>query len=375
MKPGLLYRFLKVYVPLGFRIYYRRFQIHNQDKVPLKGPVIFAINHQNAFMDALIVAVSSARNPWFITRASVFGSATARWWLQKLQMLPIYRFRDGHANMKKNDEAMERTRQLLLQNQTILIFPEGNHDRHWSLRPLQKGIARMSFDLEQTSSFTTGLQIVPVGIQYENHLLSRSEVLITFGDPITLTAYRELYENQPAHAVNALMADLKTAMQKLIVDIPVDENYTAYHNAVQQRQGRAKELFQRLTSDKEFISGLLESKQLPAIKSRRQPGWCSWLKPLFLLVFLPHFPALFLIQLLIKKVVKDDHWTSSIKFAGLIILFPLLYLIEIVLFWVLTQNLTATSLFVLALIPTGIAGLNYRDCCRKSAVFNETQPH
>ncbi len=50
MRPSLLYRWLKIYVRLAFAAYYRRYRVQNVQNVPVTGPVIFAINHQNAFM-------------------------------------------------------------------------------------------------------------------------------------------------------------------------------------------------------------------------------------------------------------------------------------------------------------------------------------
>lgn len=120
LKP--LYTFLKYYVPIGFRIYYRRFQIQHKERVPKTDPVIFAINHQNAFIDPMVIAVTSPRRPWFLTRASIFKSAIARFWLGSLKMLPIYRIRDGIDQVKRNDSAINRCKDLLLEGQTILIF-------------------------------------------------------------------------------------------------------------------------------------------------------------------------------------------------------------------------------------------------------------
>ena len=58
-----------------------------------------------------------------------------------LKMIPVFRFRDGLANVKKNAGAFEQTRALLKSKKSILIFPEGNHQASYYLRPLQKGIA------------------------------------------------------------------------------------------------------------------------------------------------------------------------------------------------------------------------------------------
>ncbi len=367
MIPPLPYRFLKVYVPLGFRMFYRKFQIHNASNVPDHGPVIFAINHQNAFMDALVVAVASPRNPWFITRASVFGSAMARFWLGQLQMLPIYRFRDGHANMKKNDEAMENVRQLLKQNHTILIFPEGNHNREWRLRPLQKGIARMAFDLELETAWQSGLHIVPVGLQYEDHLHSYSEVLVNFGKAIATKNYQAAFEQQPAQAINRLMADLATAMKELIVHIDQPEKHDMVQSVIRWQTKRPSDLVARLSSDQQKTAELLAHPDLqikPPTKNRQQLS-CLLKWPLFVLCIWPHIPLLLLTSLIVQKFVKDDHWNSSIKFGSQILLGPIIYLLEIIAVAAFTPGWIPAALFALLLWPTGRFSLAFRAKCLK----------
>ncbi len=349
MKPGLLYRLLKQYVRLGLKLFYRRYQVHGLENVPLKGPVIFAINHQNAFMDALLVAVSSYRNPWFITRASIFSSSTARFWLGKLQMLPIYRFRDGHANMKKNDEAMAHTIALLLKNETILIFPEGNHDRHWVLRPLQKGVARMAFEVEQQSDFKSGLHIVPVGLNYEDHLRSHSEVLVVFGQPISIQNYQNRYAEQPAKASLQLMDDLKIALKALMLHVNKFEQHDVLVETIKRRPKREKDLFVRLNNDKTYLEQLEKSETIPVpAETHKKPVRTSCL--LAWILFVPcvvlHLPVILIIQKLTKKVVKDDHWTSSIKFVALILLAPFIYLIELVIVGFLGLNVLGILFFV-----------------------------
>ncbi|HQQ11901.1 MAG TPA: 1-acyl-sn-glycerol-3-phosphate acyltransferase [Bacteroidales bacterium] len=361
MRPSLLYRWLKIYVRLAFAAYYRRYRIHNPQNVPVTGPVIFAINHQNAFMDALVVAVSSGRNPWFITRASVFSNATARYWLGLLQMLPIYRFRDGHANMKKNDEAMESVRRLLQQDETILIFPEGNHDRHWALRPLQKGIARMAFDLEAGEGFQSGLHIVPVGLQYENHLRSYSDVLISFGAPIAVSNYRDLYETNPAQAINRLIADLAPAIRSLMVHIPENMPYDKVAELIQSDAARPAALVDRLQHDQQLVERLqaMESiADMAAPKRKRRFCLLAWL--LFVLSVIPHLPLLGLARMIVRKAVRDDHWTSSITFATLLLAGPLIYLAEILALGFATGHWSVAILFALLLWPTARYSLWYR---------------
>ncbi|PKP51346.1 MAG: hypothetical protein CVT92_12940 [Bacteroidetes bacterium HGW-Bacteroidetes-1] len=366
-KPSILYRILKCYVDVAFRFFYHKIKIFNAGTVPINGPVIFAINHQNAFMDAIVIATATKRNPWFLTRASIFQSSTARFWLKQLQMLPVYRFRDGHANMKKNDEAIETCKQILLQNETLLIFPEGNHDRHWALRPLQKGIARIAFATESATDFQSGLHIVPIGLQYENHLSSWSHLLIHFGTPIPILNYKSLYENNPAKATLKLLDDLRLAMSNLIINIGQSEHHDLLKQAIQSRPHREKDLILRLRGDQLYLNQIgdkLPPKLIPT-QFKKKLIACFLLLPLFLIAFIPHLPLFYATKLLIKKTVKDDHWTSSIKFGGMIALAPIIYPIEVILLWLLTNSWYWIGAFIILIPLSALFSMHYR------AAYNE----
>lgn len=367
MKPPLLYRFLKWYVFIGLRLFYRKLTIRDVQNVPQKGPVIFAINHQNAFMDAIVIATASSRNPWFLTRASVFDSAKARYWLRKLQMIPIYRFRDGHTNMKKNDEALETCKRLLTENETILIFPEGNHDCKWALRPLQKGIARIGFDTESALNFASGLKIVPVGLQYENYKRSWSDLLVSFGKPIELAGYQTLYEENPARAINLLLLDLRIGMESLIVDIQNTENHDELKQAIRNRPGRESNLVTRLQNDQQFLRLLQEEITIKVEKTeeRGSSKSCIIYSILYYISLTLHIGALGLINLILKRFVKDHHWAASMKIATLLFGAPIVYFAQGLLLWSFTSFWPFVAAYLLLLPITALIVLHYRSACLK----------
>lgn len=364
-KPGLIYRFLKLYLPFIFRLYYRRFIVVGKQNVPRSGAVIFAINHQNAFMDAIVVAASSPRNPWFLTRASVFGSPFVRYLLNKLQMIPIYRFRDGMAAMKRNDETLETCSQLLQHNQCILIFPEGNHDGRWALRPLQKGLARIVFATMDKTGSQTDVQIVPVGLQYEDIFSAWSDLLISFGKPIRSSEYYETYKSEPGRATTALMNEVKERISALMVDIQPAEAYEAKREAMLSRPGRAGNLQERLRGDQTFLAEYTpENQQTTGQKRRANKIWCL---PSALLL-LPHLPALWFIRLIVNAVVKDLHWMSSIRLAAFAFGAPLVYIAVLYAFSTYFAGWQLALIALIILPATGLLGLLARDRCRGSVL-------
>lgn len=368
MNASFLFQLLKRYVPIGYRFYFRKFTIQNLDKIPASGPVIFAINHQNAFMDAIVVATSTRRNPWFLARASVFESKIARFWLNQLQMIPIYRFRDGHKNMKKNDETVEVCKNLLLKNETILIFPEGNHDLKWTLRPLQKGIARIAFATEEACGFTSGLHIVPIGLQYENHTKSWSDLLISFGEPIALKDYEALYSENVMLSTNKLLDDISASVSNLMVDIRSADHFDAIKKALQNRPNREENLVLRLKNDQHFLATFEDTKTKHTIPKEKPTALnCVLALPVYVLATVLHFPAYLTIQWIVRRFVTDFHWTTSIKFAAMMFVAPPIYIAQSVLLYQLTGSFLWVLSFILLLPLTAIAGIKYHaNCLRKS---------
>ncbi|MBK7389510.1 MAG: 1-acyl-sn-glycerol-3-phosphate acyltransferase [Bacteroidetes bacterium] len=67
------------------------------------GPIVFAPNHQNAFLDAVLVACSSKRNPFFLARADVFKNPRAAKWLNPAIRCCLFPFPDGFRDVENND--------------------------------------------------------------------------------------------------------------------------------------------------------------------------------------------------------------------------------------------------------------------------------
>ena len=100
----MLYRFLKFIIGYAVRQYFREVQLHNQDLVPQKGPVIFLPNHRSGFMDPIVVAIFLKRNVHFLARGESFKNPLMAKLLGKLSVIPIYRKEYSPDEVHKNDE-------------------------------------------------------------------------------------------------------------------------------------------------------------------------------------------------------------------------------------------------------------------------------
>ncbi|HRI28993.1 MAG TPA: 1-acyl-sn-glycerol-3-phosphate acyltransferase, partial [Chitinophagales bacterium] len=149
----LLYTVVKHWVRLGMSAYFKRYAITGLQHVPASDPIILAANHQNAFLDALAIAAHLNRPVHFMTRADVFAKPWVAQFFQNLNMLPIYRRRDGVDTIEMNKPIFEATARILNQNGAVVIFPEANQERKHNLRPLHKGFARMAFGAAEQNQF------------------------------------------------------------------------------------------------------------------------------------------------------------------------------------------------------------------------------
>ena len=122
------------------RRFYRQHKIIGFEKLPDNQAVILAPNHQNAFMDAILMTGPSG---WkhqlsFLVRASIFQSKLSNYFLRKLNMLPVYRKDvDGTENMGKNDEIFDNCIWLLSNKRRLVLYPEGTHNLKRKLLPIK----------------------------------------------------------------------------------------------------------------------------------------------------------------------------------------------------------------------------------------------
>jgi 1-acyl-sn-glycerol-3-phosphate acyltransferase len=212
----LFYFSLRIYVWLALHFYFKKIRVNGAANIPGAGPVIFLGNHQNALLDALVIATTVPRYCHFIARADVFKSKLVARLLALLNMRPVYRLRDGLKSIPNNKQTFAWACSLLLRNECLLFFPEGNHSLLRRVRPLSKGFTRIVAEtLEKNPSLL--LRIVPVGINYTDHTGFRGSVSIYYGQPVEASDYKN---NLPA-----LRSAMEEALKTLTVHVAEEATY------------------------------------------------------------------------------------------------------------------------------------------------------
>lgn len=326
MKPpkllqNFIYNPLKIYLRIGLHFFFSSYKVIGRNNVPKTGPIIFAVNHQNAFLDAILVSCSTYRNPYFLARGDVFKHPIANFLLRTIRLLPIYRFRDGIGNVRKNFDSMDACKQILLNNECFIIFPEGNHDSRWNLRILQKGIARIAFETATFSDWQQDIQIVPVGIQYSRNTLAGGTALLSFGEPLALDNFKSEYQNDAKKGQLALMKTLQPLMQKLIVHI---DNMDEYEPTAAYLINHLPNNLDVL-AEKEWMQDQLKNNALPKESlNNKKP---NYLIIGFFALFLQNTLPVLMMRFLVDQKIKDLTFHASLKFTVGMLLVPLSYIL------------------------------------------------
>ncbi|MFH6983119.1 1-acyl-sn-glycerol-3-phosphate acyltransferase [Marinoscillum luteum] len=225
MRAHWFYYLVKIASWIGLKLFFGGVKIYGAKNIPRDAALIFTPNHQGAFMDAVLVGTFNRVPVSFLTRSDVFNKWSMPF-LKALNMMPIYRIRDGIASLSQNDAVFDTCFRMLSEKRAILIFPEGNHGIEYYLRPLSKGTARLALDARAQVDPNTKIYIIPTGVNYFSHYHPLAKVLIKFGEPIELEDYMTQYHEHKQKGYNQLKQDLAEAMKKTLILAEDGADYT-----------------------------------------------------------------------------------------------------------------------------------------------------
>ena len=224
-----LYSFLRHYVDCFLKLSYRNIKYTGLENLPKDGAVIFAPNHTNALMDALVILAMDRSPKVYVARADIFKKPLLAKIFKFLKIMPIMRIRDGINEVKKNNETIEKAVDVLRDKVPFCIFPEGQHLAKHSAQPLAKGIFRIAFQAQELMP-DMPLYIVPVGIRYGNFFRFRSTVRMHVGEPINVGDFmRENSSEPPQVQMNILKDILAERIKGITMYIPNDDDYNAVY--------------------------------------------------------------------------------------------------------------------------------------------------
>lgn len=211
-------------------IFYRRRVFTGFDDVPANGPVIFACNHPNSFLDAMIVGAFIKRETHFLARSDVFNSPLKLWILSQFKLMPIYRLSEGKEDLGKNQETFERCHAIFRKGGAVLMFSEGICVQEMRLRPLKKGTARIAMEYSKDGS---PLTIIPTGLNYMKPMNFREDILISMDTPFNAADFATEYNENQAKGISSFNKRLLDGFQNSVIDIRDKQNSRAIEQLVE----------------------------------------------------------------------------------------------------------------------------------------------
>lgn len=197
----MLYPALRLIAGVALRWYYREVTLVGAGRVPDTGPVILAVNHPNALVDALVVGWLVRRRIRITAKAVLFDQPVLGAFLRAMGVIPLRRASDELAKRRsdlrhgtaaaaaarpdprRNVDAFDAILDALDDGAAILIFPEGKSHDDSALAPLKTGPARIALTAREANR-APGLRIVPIGLVFESKEAPRSRVAAVVGESI-----------------------------------------------------------------------------------------------------------------------------------------------------------------------------------------------
>ncbi|MEM1214993.1 MAG: 1-acyl-sn-glycerol-3-phosphate acyltransferase [Bacteroidota bacterium] len=363
----MVYTAVRPFASWSLGHYFKRIDIANAERIPKNAAVILAANHPTTFVEPCVLACYLKDPLHFLVRGDFFKNPIASALLKSVNLIPVYRRQDaGYEGVKSNFKAFERSSELLAQRKLLMILAEGRCIHEKRLRPIQKGPARIALQALANTDLEE-VYVVPVGCNFRYPDRVQSDIMISFGEPIKTSVYREQFAEAPAVAIGAFTKELerRMAQEVIIIDELDDELLTEHFHQLYRSENATQHLTGWGTDHAHFaaektiantVNALSETEKKPlreqcyqyftrlarmrttdaAFKgnykkeSRQTAFVLLGLIPAVLLAIL-HLPLLFFIQHFSGVKVKTVEFANPVRWAGMLIGYLLTAIICLVL--------------------------------------------
>jgi len=371
----MLYWLTIFVVWVAVKFSFKSIRINGKENLPKDIPIIFISNHPVGFMEPLVISTHLPMQLYYLARGDFFRKPLFRWLLTSIHIYPIYRFRDGFADMRNNESAIQTAIDFVKSGRNFLVFSEGSTKLQHSIRPIQKGVSRIIYDLLLQDP-NQKVAIVPIGFNDTAMKHLGSHVIVNIGEPINPSS---LFVNEPKKPrfLKALTKEIETRMYDLVPQLTDNEDEDLLTDIIDlnHKDERPFKLMKRysqkindLTTDKKSslksavasLKALLKNNNSTASGLLHKNSIFSWLT--LLLGFIPSFIGwLFngipftLATIKAKQKVNKPEFYMVIKMVFKMIFFFAWYVL-----WYLVLKLIGVPHALLILILLIVLGVYYR---------------
>lgn len=190
----MIYSVLRWIAGIALHWFYRDIRIMGADRIPRNGPVLIAVNHQNALVDSLMVGWLMPRRVTMTAKATLADNPLVSLVFRVVHVVPLRRTSDEPRNSdstfkrSRNAGAFREILSVLRGNGAVLIFPEGKSHNETGLEPLKTGLARLALQARDETELS-GLRILPVGLIFEDKGVPGTAVAAHIAEPIDMDTW------------------------------------------------------------------------------------------------------------------------------------------------------------------------------------------
>lgn len=385
-------------------LFYRRVDAVGLERIPSRGPLILAPNHQNALVDGLLLLALLPRPLVPVAKAPLFRHPLIGPFLSLLGAVPVHRRQEAGDDPARNRAMFAATSAALRAGGAILIFPEGVSQPEPTLMPVRTGAARML--LAARAEGAEPVTLLPVGLLFHEPGAFRvGWALVVIGEPIPTEDCVAEAGGAPQEAARRLTERLEEALRRLIVEVedrhtlrlvehaeaiwreerPESARDPSARAAWRQRAARAYRHLR--THDPERVAALrrqleryvkdleragLTGRQLAESYPPRVVVSYAATQAAALLLGLPlalwglanHALGYWLTALATRLARPDADTEATFKLAAALILYPTVWIAEGWTAWRLGGG-WLLAVFVAALLPTGFFALAWAERLRR----------
>lgn len=185
--------------------FYRDVRVIHQERIPERGPLLIAMNHRNALVDAVLAMWIMPRDLRITAKATIaqhpFGNVLVR----AFGIISLRRSSDEARTVDRarNADAFAAIERALRDGEGVLMFPEGRSHNEPGIAPLKTGLARAAFAARQNG--VHDIRILPIGTVFQDKARPGTDVIVVVGEPIDVDAWAD---DDP----RALTAELATRL-------------------------------------------------------------------------------------------------------------------------------------------------------------------
>jgi len=221
----LSYAFVWSLALVASRIFYSKFLTRNKKRLRIQNPTILVSNHPNTLYDPFMAAIPVNRYVHFLANAGLFDIPVLGAFLGSTYGIKVERRQDVGKDGGKlnNDEVFRFAEDFLTKGGCLYIAAEGGSDIPRRIRRFKTGSARIALSTENKHDFKLGLEILIVGLNYQDQRNFRTPIFRNVGEPIKVADFESIYRKDKVQAVTELTAAMQRRAENLTIHTRDDE--------------------------------------------------------------------------------------------------------------------------------------------------------